>query len=474
MSAALSEVPVAMSAALSELHLDLLCTTSSLDFRDALALLRTCSSARAAIVRGPLFLSTDVARPIAFEDINSLMQLLRWCGPAVRELRLDQQPRALWPAAEHWGMHMSQMPYVNAPLLGHICISCPSLETLSLHDWVAFTGFDVGWGASIVHELARLPRLRRVTLPSPTSRSATWRLDVETLLRRCPDLVQLNIPIPNSLDINALSDSNLAARLKQLSLYNVPKQAVGSLWRCPGLRRLHLHECELEDLNLCQALPGELRVLTLEECQGDLAYSSRESLVSHFGRLQALDLGKAGGYGHLWSSHNEHAMFNGRHAGDEFAQAMCSFTQLRVLSYNGSISEELDDVFFAALVKNCPWLHTLLIAYGLSADGFNMLLDATVLPHLRVLNFTNAAFETDLDDFFSMSVEELDAECEECLKDPIVSSQYGPADIIPFFAFCRVVVTRGLATPLERQNGKLLPAQAHIISHDYFELGLDV
>ena len=85
----------------------------------------------------------------------------------------------------------------------------------------------------------------------------------------------------------------LAARLLQLSLYHVPKQAVGMLWRCRSPRRHHLHDCDLEDLNLCQALPGELRVLTFEDCQGNLAYSSRESLVSHFGRLHQL-LGEKG------------------------------------------------------------------------------------------------------------------------------------------------------------------------------------
>jgi hypothetical protein len=306
---------------------------------------------------------------------------------------------ALWPEAALWKTHMAAMPYVNEGLLRLVCQSCSGLETLSLHEWVAYTGYDVNWCESILRQLSALPRLRRVALPWTTSKTFPIVLEVEALLRSCPDLDQLNVPICSRFDIDALCVSNLAARLQQLSLYNLPNTAIGMLWRCPGLRRLHLHECDLHDLNLCDALPGELCVLAFEDCEGQLAYSSREALVSRFGRLQSLNLGAVERDGHLWSGGDdeEEDESGGRHGrGDEFARAMCSLTQLRVLSYDGAISRELNDRSLASLIRNCPWLHTLLISGShVTKDGFELLLDATALPHLRVLNYENDDFVAD-------------------------------------------------------------------------------
>ena len=71
---------------------------TNLDFRDAKMLASTCSHVRSAVRAGPIGLVTDVERIITHEDLASLFGFLRWCGEAVRELRLEQQPRALWGA----------------------------------------------------------------------------------------------------------------------------------------------------------------------------------------------------------------------------------------------------------------------------------------------------------------------------------------------------------------------------------------
>ena len=94
-----------------------------------------------------------------------------------------------------------------------------------------------------------------------------------------------------------------------------------------------------------------------------------------------------------------------------------------------------------------------------------------------MLRYENDGFAEDLDHFFSMSVAGLNAEEAEFLDAPL-TEEFDPTedsvdDVINFFAFCRVVVTRGLVVPLERRHGKLLPEQAHVISRDYLALGVD-
>jgi hypothetical protein len=74
-----------------------------------------------------------------------------------------------------------------------------------------------------------------------------------------------------------------------------------------------------------------------------------------------------------------------------------------------------------------------------------------------------------------MTVEELSAEEKEYMPEDVDMTDFEAVDecgrVATFFAFCRVVVSRGLVVPLEKRHWKLLPDQVHAISRDYFDLG---
>ncbi len=97
-----------------------------------------------------------------------------------------------------------------------------------------------------------------------------------------------------------------------------------------------------------------------------------------------------------------------------------------------------------------------------------MLLDPSALPHLRVLDYWDGhvtGLDSRRDEFLLMSVEELAAECDTMCEEEECDT---PGNVMVFFAFCRVVVTRGLVTPLQSRHGMLLPEQEHSISADCF------
>ena len=196
----------AKASTMDRLHVELI-ATRPLDFRDAPRFAATCTAARSAILSGPLHLWTTSEGIITKAQLERLLQLLAWCGQSVLSLRLDQQPRVLWAKdaiarAGRAGSDdttdvrrdaqekaMEQMPWASVRVLQEIRRCCPGLEELAFHGWVAYGGSDTRWAASLSVELAQLPRLRRVRLPSGLAHS------IEELLERCPQLSQIDVGV---------------------------------------------------------------------------------------------------------------------------------------------------------------------------------------------------------------------------------------------------------------------------------------
>ena len=215
---------------MDRLHIELI-ATRPLDFRDAPRFAATCTAARSAILSGPLHLWTTSEGIITEAQLERLLQLLAWCGQSVLSLRLDQQPRVLWAKdaiarAERAGTDdttdvrrdaqekaMEQMPWASVRVLQEIRRCCPGLEELAFHGWVAYGGSDTRWAASLSVELAQLPRLRRVRLPSGLAHS------IEELLERCPQLSQIDVGVcspESSLDGGLGRTSAPASPVRQL------------------------------------------------------------------------------------------------------------------------------------------------------------------------------------------------------------------------------------------------------------------
>ena len=340
---------------MDRLHVELV-ATHPLDFRDAARFAATCTAARFAILSGPLHLSTDIERIITIAQVERLLHLLAWCGQAVRSLRLDQQPRALWAKdaierAERAGTNdttnvrsdaqvhaMEQMPWASVRVLQTICSCCPNLEELAFHGWVAYGGSDTRWAASLAGELAQLPRLRRARLPSGLARP-------EELLERCPQLTQIDVGICTPEHVRRLLESPHAARLHQLRMYGVGGAELSLLSRCPHLRRLHLRFCDLSRLALTAVLPERLTVLTLDERDASCtAPLPTEQLRKHLRQLQCFDAGQA------WraASRTDRVCL---------LEALVVLPRLRVLNVSGIPG--LSDAMLHQLIASCPLLHTL-------------------------------------------------------------------------------------------------------------------
>eukprot|EP00964_Phaeocystis_antarctica_P060469 scaffold36071_cov74-Phaeocystis_antarctica.AAC.5 len=494
---------------MDRLHVELI-ATRPLDFRDAPRFAATCTAARSAILSGPLHLWTDIERIITVAQLERLLHLLAWCGQAVRSLRLDQQPRVLWAKdaiarVERAGTDdttdvrrdaqekaMEQMPWASVRVLQAIRRCCPSLEELAFHGWVAYGGSDTRWAASLSGELAQLPRLRRVRLPSGLAHS------IEELLERCPQLSQIDVGVcspESTLDgglgrtstpaspVVQLLESRHAARLQQLRLYGVGGELALLRRSTPRLRRVHLRFCNLPPLELTALLPEGLMVLTLDDCDAScVPPSPAERLRVHLRQLQHFDAGEA------WRA----ASLANRVG---LLEALVTLPRLRVLEVSGVPG--LSDAMVHQLVASCPLLHTLGLAYSeVSACGFEALLDPVALPQLRVLQYCNSSYECGVRPYLTMSVEEIERECEEALLEAQLhglSLGVGPAMDLEdlkdawraqaasiahtqaWFAYAAVHVTRRFALPPPHEPMDCrMPCDQHPITRDYFRLSCDV
>lgn len=472
---------------MNALHLELIVSGCAIDFRDAQSLAMACKSSRDAFRQGPLCLVTDIERLVTHNAITRLFHMLRWCGAAVRVLRLDQQPQYLWEPeltgherAAAWERAMCQMPYPSSVHLKFIGQHCLNLEELAIHEWPAFTGMDVHYDQLMPNYLCGMPRLRCVHLPTTTARA--WpnrRMALEGLLEHCAELTQLDVAVSFPCNAVPLLTAPYATRLTQLRVHYVGPQELGLLARsCPHLRRLHLFGCDLGGLDLTSALPAELTVLTMEQCQGAIAVLPFERVHTHFNGLQMLIFGMPDMEDPILPSEGADS------AGPDSAgrdwlpllRAMSTQRSLRVLDVSNLAA--VDDVLLSQLAAQCACLHTLHMPYtGVSAAGFDQVrFNPALLPRLRVITYCNDSYERDLDEFFSMAPEELEESMEDDLYDLLVEGCYkvmlDPAPVRTFYAFCALVVERGLIVPSERHGMHVLPEYANRLSRDYFCLSL--
>lgn len=472
--------------------------THPLDFRTARILCLVCKASRRAISFGPCTFITDTDNVITHADLDNLFWLLRWMGTAVRSVILDQQPNSLW-AKDIETYHLCEcfermadddessradvrcsmisnltksMPSPRATTLQRIRRYCPTLEVLSLHNWHAFNGDpDPGWTHSVVSELQHLKNLRVLHAPGP---SRYEHVDFMPLLERTK-LTQLSISLWSDHSTRIIHSSH-ASRLLQLDLIeaSIGRQLHDLGGKCANLRRLRLKWCDLCGVELTKALPPSLRILEIHEPvlkrdpHEQLLPEPIASLRTHFANLQLFELVYPIGMGpsppHLVpSAHYAHALF--------------ASPDLRALNLT-NVGTLCDDALLAQVSKTCHRLHTLhLPGTNVSAAGLRTLImvedDAPaaaqlLLPRLRVLSYTNEHYSASIDLFYEMSLAELRQEKLEHLQaHPSVGE-----DIERFFTFCEVVVTRGLAVPLEAQSWDVLPSQAHPLVRDYLHLGV--
>jgi hypothetical protein len=476
--------------------------TRPMDFRDVLHLAMTCTASKAAVAQGPLHLVSDIERSISHTDIARLLKMLQWCGNAVRTLRLDQKPSFLWaPDLEGverqavWEHTMSTMPHPASETLLAIVKHCSRLEELSMHDWVAYNADDPRWDINLISALRQLPELRRVHLPTAASRaSMNKRMEIDTVLEYCPGLTQLDLHVSFPLNAARLLSSTHAARLLQLSLHCVAAAEVRRLGvACPHLRRLHLQSCGLANVDLVSALPSSLTALTLLECEGELAAVAPDRVRGHFRHLQLL----------IFGTHSiefpmlpppadrdrEHAdptlvLANllveddprlAPHAA--MLDAFITLPSLRVLDV--SILDDVDDLLFLNMAHRCPSLHSLFLPWtAVSHVSFDVLRgDPLLLPGLRVLSYRNGSYERNLDDFYTMSLEELAQSCIDDIVeidegDWIGYVQPTPKEVRAFYAFCALVVTRGLHVPSYGEPMRVSPLHAHVLCSNYFCIGV--
>lgn len=455
---------------MNALHLDVIVSCCAIDFRDAQHLAMACTASRNAIARGPLCLVTDICRIITHDDIERLFELLRWCGAAVRVLRLDQQPSYLWAPelvgserAATWHRVMSKMPNPSSVILHAIGQHCPNLEELAMHGWVAFNGCDVQWDTSVVHELCRMPRLRRVHLPTSASRSAVnKRMALEMVLESCTELTQLDVALSFPCNVMRVLTGRHASRLTQLSLDCIGADELSRLaGACSQLCRLHLHDCDLDGLDLSSALPAGLAVLTMVQCEGAVAPNPFERAHSHFGRLQMLSF--------------DRPILPEGPAGPSLLRAVCTQPSLLVLDV--SFLEQMNDALLLLLAAQCSFLHTLHMPNcAVTAAGFETVrCEPALLPRLRVITYWNDSYERGFDDFFSKTPGELAAELEADLIEldegdwtcDLYDLKPSASTVRTFYAFCALVVERRLIVPSERHTMHVLPWHAQELSRDY-------
>ena len=458
------------------LALALVAQCAPLDFRDAKSLATTCTHARLAVKIGPLALITDCERKITTENLSSLFGFLRWCGDAVRELRLEQQPRALWelPVAAmteeqeqepllFWGARRNaedairrEMPTNHSILLHRLAERCTRLQTLSIehfsHPHCDLT--DQGrWRAAITNLLPdAFPSLSRLHLASAfqfdrseSGGQASVSTDYELAAlveRTC--INQLDMTLGPAATSGLLSGAPHASRrLLQLDVCDLPSAAVHQVCNvCTQLQRLRLAQCELglhrraphEPLTspALSALPPTLKVLELIGCDatvdatptaGNAPASAAQAEATSFElelllpHLQHLE---------LQINNLECGPKVSFGAGDCFA----SLPELRSLDVCGQAL--FGDAELSTVGRCCRKLHTLIIAHTcVTARGLRSLWadpDATndsrpavrlPLPRLRVCLYLNIMFESDLADFLAppRSIQTLEQQQAQALAD---------------------------------------------------------
>ena len=141
------------------------------------------------------------------------------------------------------------------------------------------------------------------------------------------------------------------------------------------------------------------------------------------------------------------------------------------------------------------------LAYSdVSACGFKALLDPAALPRLQVLQYSSSSYESDVRQYLTMSVEELERECEEALMEAqhhslgagnaAVESELGQMKfelgqlefaleygtlVRAWFAYATVHVTRRFALPPQDESMDCrMPCDQHPIMRDYFQLSCDM
>jgi hypothetical protein len=127
-------------------------------------------------------------------------------------------------------------------------------------------------------------------------------------------------------------------------------------------------------------------------------------------------------------------------------------------------------------------LHTLRMPHTwVSADGFDTVRqNSELLPRLRIMTYRNVCYEEGLEEFFCMTPDELATGLEEDLLECKQNHRDFPTldwngylllpelAIRDFYAFCALVVARGLIVPSERHKFHALPKHEHRLSRDYF------
>ena len=505
-----SQAKAEVDAETTSLPFEIVVPIAWFDFRDVRSLAVTCTSACLAVRSGPLKLHTDVRRCITEDNLARLLHALQSIGRGVRALRLDQQPRSLW--ADRWREREREFtqhfPIIHSSILRRIARTCPKIEELALHNWHAYNGCEKEWPVASVEALQSMPKLRRVHLPSNANiHPIDPECSLVPVLTSCGDLLQIGIPIHRvrrgvalpTLDVIG-DDRTLAFRLLQLSCEALDASHLCLLRHCPSLRRLELRCCEIDE-HVGEHLPGSLIVLRAAECN---FARQRVLLTPKHDKLQCLEVSDD--------------VLTGA-----CLRTACQLRSLRVLR----IAYEAEDVdrsepaihelcvdrfkdsHLKQLIANCSLLHTLLLDFtDVSASpfcGLALLLDPAALPQLKVLGYRNEHFAEGLDDYFSMSVEELESELESeleqlCMNDdrPSPPSDLALEEVLhddtpwgtpwgtpwylriqdtreyrdteAFFAFAKVVVSRGLATPLQSQDHDVLPWEQHRLVRDYFEV----
>ena len=458
------------------IHFDLL-AASPLDFRDAQCLAMTCEAAKVAFRKGRLQLIADTDhRILTTRDLSRIQRgLVKFENVCI--LRLDQQPRSLWPPPGQWDTVMRQMPYPSSGLLEHLSVRCRNLEELSLHGWVSFTGASTVWNHHLVAALRLMPQLRRVAAPinKTPDGDGSNQLGLETLIDTCTHLTQLHVQLPFMPHVVPFLEHVQIGRLLHLSLYCVGPHAIRLLHRCTNLRRLHIDGCALHNVDLSSALPASLRVLTFVDCEGPPKLIDEAQMAERFGRLELLSF--------CVPYDSSQPVLNDQTRTSMHHMWVQPFMRVLELSNVG-----VTDQMLRGIAERCPLLDTLLLGYvnDLTVYGLSILLDLSVLPKLRAASFTNESYADGLDEFFVMSREERIKEHEDEigeLQRKLRFATEGTWDEVrevekeirltdAFFMFVRAVTTRSLVVPLQAHNRLLLPRQLHPLQRDYFHLGI--
>ena len=478
---------------------------TNLDFRDAKMLASTCSHVRSAVRAGPIGLVTDVERRITHEDLASLFGFLRWCGEAVRELRLEQQPRALWELPTmmedeepllFWGARRNaedairkQMPTNHSILLHRLAERCPRLHTLSIqgfdHPHCDLSDQD-NWRSAISTLLPdALPCLRRLHLASAfqfdgsRTRNQTPLVLVPLLERTRIDQLDMTLGAVTTAGLlTAAAESS--RRLLQISVSDLAPASVLLLCEvCTGLRRLRLTRCDIgveqraahEPLSsaVLQALPRALSVLEMIECEATWT-GWNSDVRSSF----PLDL-------RLPELHHLELQLNSSDCGPRVSfgsagEHLTPLASLRTLDVCGHAL--FGDGELLTVARCCGRLQWLAVAHTcVTSRGFRALYmepyeealgnDGSAplpLPRLRVCLYANLMFESGLEDFLipgttlaALEEKQSLALADEAEKDLIIEqagdliASHAEADecIRAFFAFCALAVRRELVVPFE-------------------------